>query len=97
MATQGEIKLLARLTAAETLIQHLLFMVASTKPDPVAELKAYRERLLAEYSKVTMRGFDPASSDLLAQELTEALDNLLSVAIARAQGSPPGRRSSQDT
>lgn len=92
MATQGEIKLLARLTAAETLIQHLLFMVASVKPDPVAELKAYRERVLAEYSEITMQGFDAASSDLLAQELTEALDNLLSVAIARAQGTQAPRQ-----
>jgi len=87
MATKGEIKLIARLTAAETMIQHILFMIASSKPDPVGELEAFRDRVLSEYSEVTLRGFDAASSDLLAQELHDALDELLSVAIARAQGS----------
>jgi hypothetical protein len=89
--SSGQIKLLARLTAAEVLIEHLLFMVASSKPDAAAELEAYRLRVLAEHAEATIRGFDPVTSDLLAGELSEALDALLRKTVDRARASqqPP--------
>lgn len=93
MLSKGELKVLARLTALETLVEHLLFMIASSKSDPIAELRAYRERVLADSSQSTLAGVDPAMSDLLMQELTEALDAVLSRTISRAQESQRPRRS----
>lgn len=87
MATKAEIKLFARLTAAEVLIQHLLWMVASSGPRPIQTLQGYRHRVLEEASESTFPNADPATSDLWAQEYREALDALLSKAVARAQGS----------
>ena len=85
-----EIKLFARLTALEIVIQHLLVIVASEKDDPVAELRACRDRLLRNHSQTKMKGFEPATSELVAQELAEALDALLSEAITQArEGRPP--------
>jgi hypothetical protein len=86
---EGQIKLVARLMAVEILVQHLLVMVASAKHDPVAELRAYRHRILCKHSQAKIRGLEPAASDLVAQGLTEALDALLSEAITEAQESRP--------
>jgi hypothetical protein len=69
-------KLVARLAAVEILIQHLLVMLASAKHDPVAELRACRDRVLRKHSQVKIRGFEVARSDIVAQEMTEALDAL---------------------
>ena len=88
MPTEGQIKLLARLTAAETIIQHMLWMIVSTKRDPIGELEAYRDRVLDNATTATIRGVDPAMSDLLAQELKDSLDNLLSDTIRRAKETP---------
>jgi hypothetical protein len=86
---KSQIKLVARLTALEILVQHLLVMVASAKRDPVAELRTCRDRVLRKHSQAKIKGFEPAASDLVAQELTEALDALLSEAITQAQESRP--------
>lgn len=84
---KSQITLVARLTAVEILVQHLLVMVMSKKHDPVAELRACRDRVLREHPQATIKGIQPAMSDLVAQELTQALDALLSEAIIRAQES----------
>jgi hypothetical protein len=89
MDRSQEIKLLVRVAACEQLIQHLLFMVAKSGGDPVETLKDYRARVLDEYREATIKGADAATSDLLAQELYDALDTILSRVIARAQGGPP--------
>lgn len=91
-----EAKLVARITALEILVQHLLVMVACAKADPIAQLAAYRERVLAEHSEGTISGTDAATSDLLTQELTEALDAVLSQALARAQGNRPSKQGRRD-
>lgn len=84
-----EIKLLARLRALEIVIQDLLVVAASRKDDPVAELKACRNRLLRAQSHAPLKGVEPAMSELVAQDLTEALDALLSEAIAQSRESRP--------
>jgi hypothetical protein len=86
---KGQIKLVARLAALEILVQHLLVMVASAKNDPVAELRACRDRVQRKHSQAKIKGFAPAWPDLVAQELTEALDALLSEAITEARESRP--------
>lgn len=85
MATKGELTILARLTACETLIQHILLMIAASKDDPVATLEDYRARVMDEYETVTFKGFDAATSDLLAQHLREALDDILTTLVSRAR------------
>ena len=91
-ATEGEVKLVARVTALEILVRHLLQISASAAPDPATELDGYRERVLASYRAGTVKGFAPVVSDLLTQELTDALDALLSKAVSemRDDQSPPG-------
>lgn len=78
MATQGEIKVLARLTACEQLIQHLLLMAANNSGDPVGTLMGYRKRVLEAAKSSTITGVDAAMSDHLAAELEQCLDDLLS-------------------
>jgi hypothetical protein len=82
MTEVGQIKLLARITALEILVEHLLFVAFDRNHE---ELRAYRERVLSEYAESTLKGFDPAYSDALMQELSEALDRLLSHLIERAE------------
>lgn len=87
---KDQIKLVARLTALEILVENLLVIVMSAKHDPVAELQACRERMLRKHSQAKMKGFEITAPDLGAQEMTEALDELLSEAIAQArEGRPP--------
>ena len=83
-------KLVARLAALEILVQHLLVMAASAKHDPVAELRACRERMLRKHSQAKIRGVEAAAPDIAAQAITESLDALLSEAITQArEGQPP--------
>jgi hypothetical protein len=86
---KNQIKLVARLTALEILVQHLLVMVTSAKHDPVAELRACRDHVLRKHSQARIKDFEIAASDLVAQEMTEALDTLLSEAITQARESRP--------
>jgi hypothetical protein len=53
---KSQIKLFARLAALEILVQHLLVMVASSKNDPVAELRACRNHVLRKHSQATIKG-----------------------------------------
>lgn len=94
MATKGEIKVLARLTACEQIIQHLLLMAANNSDDPIRELKAYRKRVLEAAKDATVSGVDPAMSDHLSAELEQCLDDLLSDLIQKAssKGSRAGER-----
>lgn len=78
MATKGEIKVLARLTACEQLIQHLLLMVANSTGNPLAALSKYRKRVLEDARSATIKGADAATSDHLAAELEQCLDDILS-------------------
>ena len=48
-------------------------------------LEAYRACVLDEYELITMKGFDAATSDLLAQHLREALDDILTTLISRVR------------
>ena len=89
MATKSEIIIITRLTALEILVQHILFMIASATDDPVAELEKYKKRVLAEYSEATISEVDAATSDLLAQHLSEELERILAKVVARAQESLP--------
>jgi hypothetical protein len=86
---KGQAKLVARLAAVEILIQHLLVMLASAKQNPVAELRACRDRMLRKHSQARIKDFAVAAPDLVAQEMTEALDALSSEAITQAQKSRP--------
>lgn len=85
MKPEEKIKLYARITAIEYLVTQLLYMVASAKGDPVTEIKAYAARVKEELSESTATGFDPAMSDLLMQELSEAVDRLLASLIERLE------------
>lgn len=93
MVSEGEIKVLARITALEVLVQHLLFVAFDRNAD---ELRAYRERVLSEYTESTLKGVDAVYSDLLMQELHDALDRLLSHLIERAEGNRPPPQSDPD-
>ena len=85
MPSTESVKLLARVTAIEILAQHLLFMIVSSQPDPLAELEGYRSRVLSEYNEATIKNVDAATSDAWAQELVDALDALLSPLISRVR------------
>jgi hypothetical protein len=65
-ATEGEIKLVARITALEILVQHLICLACNRDLD---EVEDYRERVMEDASVTSVKGFDPAASDLLAAEL----------------------------
>lgn len=84
MNDQAGIKTLARLTALEFLVQELLYQACGSK----AELQNFRTRVLAQMAKASFPQSDPAMSDLMAQEMTEALDALLQDAIRRTPDQP---------
>src|SRR5260370_42672195 len=65
-ATEGKIKLVARITALEILVQHLICLACNRDLD---EVEDYRERVMEDASVTSVKGFDPAASDLLAAEL----------------------------
>src|SRR5713226_5575289 len=65
-ATEGEIKLVARITAMEILVQQLICLACNRDLD---EVEDYRERVMEDASVTSVKGFDPAASDLLAAEL----------------------------
>ena len=67
MATQGEITLLARMTALEMTVTRLLLAL----PDDVYE--AIRADLLQSAPTNSIRGVDAAMSDLLSAELQQQL------------------------
>jgi hypothetical protein len=69
-ATEAQIKLFARITALEVLMQQVICLACDRDLDAVV---AYRERVLRDASVTSVRGFDPAASDLLAAELHDAL------------------------
>ena len=80
-----ELNLASRLTALEWLVSHLLFMVASSKGEPLKELRAYRERVRIELTESTVPEADAAVSDLLSQELQEAVDKVIGSLIQRLE------------
>ena len=74
---EAQLKLLARVVALEYVVGQILYMIASDTPDPLGELRRYTSRLKAELSEATIPAVDPAMSDVLMQELSEAVDALL--------------------
>ena len=74
---EKQLKLLVRVVALEYVVGQILYMIASDKPDPHGELRGYTSRLKAELSEATIPTVDPAMSDVLTQELSEAVDALL--------------------
>ncbi len=74
---KAQLKLLARVVALEYVVGQILYMIASEKADPLGELRGYASRLKAELSEATIPTVDPAMSDVLTQELSEAVDALL--------------------
>ena len=85
MGTNQLIKLTARVTAVEILVQHLLLMIVSNKPDPIRALEEYRSRVLCEYEEATVKEVDAFTSDVLTQELKDALDEVLSNLVSRVR------------
>jgi hypothetical protein len=92
-ATEGEIKLLARVTALEIVARRVLGLVAAATPDPIETLESWREIFREELSTSVVRGRDAAMSDLLVQELSERIDALLSSAITEVRRSLGDRTS----
>lgn len=93
MLKEGQIKVLARLTAVERLMTHVLWILHRDEDDPLQALRDYRVRLSLELRSATIQGFDAAMSDLLAQELEEAADRLVGSLIERLEREsdlPPG-------
>jgi hypothetical protein len=84
-ATEGEIKLVARITALEILVQHLICLACNRDLD---EVEDYRERVMEDASVTSVKGIDPAASDLLAAELQAALDRIFA-ALIRKMGQDP--------
>jgi hypothetical protein len=69
-ASEAQIKLIARITALEVLMQHVICLACDRDLD---EVRAYRERVLEDASETSIQGFSPAASDHLSAELEEAL------------------------
>lgn len=82
-ASEGQIKLLARITALEYLMQHVLLMAASSSENPRQEIEGYRQRVSDDLKTSTVSGVSPEMSDLLAQELDEAVDSIFSSLLAK--------------
>jgi hypothetical protein len=84
-ATEGEIKLVARITALEILVQQLICLACNRDLD---EVEDYRERVMEDASVTSVKGFDPAASDLLAAELRDALDRIFAALIRKMKQDP---------
>ena len=74
-----------RIAALEHLVSHLLFMVAKSTGDPLTELRAYRKRVALNLEESTVPGASAVASDLLTQELKEAVDKILGPLVQRLE------------
>jgi len=84
-ATEGEIKLVARITALEILVQQLICLACNRDLD---EVEDYRERVMEDASVTSVKGFDPAASDLPAAELQAALHRIFAALIRKTRQDP---------
>ena len=82
---EAQLKLLARVVALEWVVGQILYMTVSANPDPLGDLRGYASRLKTELSEATIPTVDPAMSDVLMQELTEAVDALLDGLLRRLE------------
>jgi hypothetical protein len=78
--TEAELQMVrisANLEAIRTLLRGLYTGLANTSPNAAQVIREKFAALRTEQQKVTLRGVDPAMSDLVAAEFQEALDDLL--------------------
>lgn len=69
MATEGELRLLARVTALEILMQHIIVAACGDHQ----QVREFRTRVMDDLAKSTIpKAGNPATSDLLMQLLEEA-------------------------
>ena len=80
-----EMTVVVRIVALEWLVSHLLFMASKASGNPLKELQEYRERVRLELTESTIPSADPVVSDLLIQELQEAVDRVIGSLIQRLQ------------
>lgn len=86
LPSKGQITMLARLTALEYLVSHLLWMAARNAGDPHAELESFRRRVGDDLRAATLRGVPPEWSDMLMQETEEFADQTIQGALRRLKG-----------
>ena len=82
MATELELKMLARLRAHEILLQNLLRLVFNNDPDAVLDFAA-RQNVCLDTSRLP--DLDPAMSVRLPYETQEALASILDAAVRHAE------------
>ena len=80
-----DMTVVVRIVALEWLVSHLLFMVSKASGDPLKVLQEYRARVRLELTESTIPSADPVVSDLLIQELQEAVDRVIGSLIQRLQ------------
>jgi hypothetical protein len=79
---QHEVQMLARLTALEILVQHLVWIVHGK--DPLA-VRAYAETLDRSLAAAHVPMVDPALSDHMSAEIQEQTSRILRELIERAE------------
>lgn len=82
MATELELKMLARLRAHEVLIQNLLRLTFNNDPDAIRD---FAERQGASLDTSRLPDLDPAMSARLPYETQQALASILDAAVRHAE------------
>ena len=82
------VKLLARITALEYVAQTLLYETAKPYGDPATALEVFAKQERAKLDLVPWPELDPALSDMMAQEVSEAFDRLVLGAAKRIRIRP---------
>ena len=85
MASELELKMLARLRAHEILIEHLLWLAFDKDANA---LRDYAARQNARLDTGRLPDLDPAMSDRLPYETQEALSKVLLEIVRRAEDHP---------
>ncbi len=76
------VKLVARITALDHMVADLYVNEFSQKPDPLEEAGRWSVRLKESARHTTIPGFDPAISDALSQEFSEAVNALADLTLS---------------
>jgi hypothetical protein len=80
--SESEVKLFARITALETLMQQVICLACDRDLD---EVRSYRERVLQDASVTAIRGFSAVKSDLLSAAHEDALAAIFDALISKME------------
>lgn len=96
MKPETLVKLVARINALEYVTQTLLFETAKNYGDPAAAIEAFAKQEREKLDLMPWPDLGPVGSDMMAQEVSEAFDNLVLGAAKRIRNRPLGEGQTPD-